>query len=226
MSRRAPIVSLAHGGVGATPKWSAAVTLVVIAGAWLRLARLDLIEFKGDEQEALNLGIQLLAGPPWSGGALPRHGMPSSQGIANAPLFNWIMAGAWALTHHPVGATALVGLANALALYPLWRWALRRLDPERALLLAATVAVSPFSVLLSRKLWAQDLLFPALVCLLWAVEYWQARRVFRAVTWFGVAALPIGQLHQSGPIALAMFPSPSRLPPGAIAAGCSSDSVR
>lgn len=188
------------------PRWPAAVSLVVVAGAWLRLARLDLIEFKGDEQEALNLGIHLLADPPWAGGVLPLHGMPSSQGIANAPLFNWIMAGAWALTHHPVGATALVGLANALALYPLWRWARRRLDPERALLVAATVAVSPFSVLLSRKLWAQDLLFPALVCLLWAVEYWQARRVFQAATWFGVAALPIGQLHQSGPIALAMFP--------------------
>jgi hypothetical protein len=152
-----------------------------VLGACLRLARLDLVEFKGDEVEALNLGIRLLENPPWTAtGELPRHGMPSSQGIANAPLFNWIMAGAWALTGHPMGATALFGTANALALYPLWRWALTRVDPERALLLVATVAVSPFSVLLSRKLWAQDLLFPALVCLLWAIEYWQTGRMFRA----------------------------------------------
>ena len=177
-----------------------------MVGAVLRLARLDLIEFKGDEQEALNLGIRLLASPPWASGEIPQHGMPSSQGIANAPLFNWVMAGAWAAAGHPLGATAIVGIANAAALYPLWRWALRQADPQRALLLIATVAVSPFSVLFSRKLWAQDLLFPALVCLLWAVEYWQQRQVWRAVTWLAVAALPIGQLHQSGPIALLVFP--------------------
>jgi len=187
--------------------WSVAATVVIVIGAFLRLARLDLIEFKGDEQEALNLGIRLLENPPWTAaGELPQHGMPSSQGIANAPLFNWVMAAAWALTGHPIGATALIGAANAAALYPLWRWALRHIDRERALLLLATVAVSPFSVLLSRKLWAQDLLFPALVCLLWAIEYWQTRRLFRAIACFAVAALPIGQLHQSGPIALAVFP--------------------
>jgi hypothetical protein len=187
--------------------WSIAALAAVTVGALLRLARLDLIEFKGDEQEALNLGIRLLANPPWTAlGQLPTHGMPSSQGIANAPLFNWVMAGAWAATGHPVGATALIGLANAAALFPLWRWALRRTDPERALLLIATVAVSPFTVLLSRKLWGQDLLFPALVCLLWAIEYWQQRNAWRAVTCFAIAALPISQLHQSGPIALMVFP--------------------
>ena len=187
--------------------WPVAATVVIVIGAFLRLARLDLIEFKSDEQEALNLGIRLVENPPWTAaGGLPQHGMPSSQGIANAPFFNWIMAAAWALTGHPIGATALIGAANAAALYPLWRWALRHMDRERALLLLATVAVSPFSVLLSRKLWAQDLLFPALVCLLWAIEYWQSQRLFRAIACFAVAALPIGQLHQSGPIALAVFP--------------------
>jgi hypothetical protein len=187
--------------------WSIAAALVCAVGAWLRLARLDLVEFKADERNALDLGLALLSNPPWrAGGRLPAHGMPSSHDLPNAPLFNWIMAGAWAATGHPLGATALVAAVNAIALYPLWRWASRRLDPERALLLLATAAVSPFFVLLSRKLWGQDLLFPALVGLLWAVEYWHENRVFRAAALFLLACLPIGQLHQSGPIALAMFP--------------------
>lgn len=188
-------------------RWELAAIAVVILGCALRVARLDLMEFKGDEQEALNLGIRLLADQPWATDApWPRHGMLSSNNVANAPLFNWLMAAAWWLTSHPVRATALVGLLNGVSLYPLWRWAAARLDRERAFLLLSIAAVSPFAVLLSRKLWAQDLLFPALVCLLWAIEWWQRQKTFHAIVVFGIAALFVGQLHQSGLIALALFP--------------------
>jgi Dolichyl-phosphate-mannose-protein mannosyltransferase len=192
---------------GRVNPWSVGAMCVLIVGAVLRLARLDLMEFKGDEAEALNLGIRLLSDRPWSSDApWPQHGMLSSQHVANAPLFNWLMAGAWALTGDPVGATALVAAANALSLLPLWRWATRQLDSERALLLTATMAVSPFTVIFSRKLWAQDLLLPGLVCLLWSIERWREGRSFLSMALFAVAVLLIGQLHQSGPVALAVFP--------------------
>ncbi len=181
--------------------------VLVAAGLLLRIARLDLMEFKGDEQEALNLGIRLLNDRPWSTFVVPQHGMPSSHNIANAPLFNWLMAFFWALTEHPVRATALVALINGLALYPLWRWAERRFDRRQALVFLGITAVSPFFVLFSRKLWAQDLLLPGLVSLFWAIERYREGRLWQAAILLGMASLIVGQLHQSGPMALGVFPA-------------------
>jgi hypothetical protein len=185
----------------------AAVLAVVAVGALLRVSHLGLMEFKSDEQEALRLGIRLLDEHPWSSDhSWPAHGMISSSHVANAPLFNWIMALFWVLTGTPIGATALVGLINGISLYPLWLWARRRFDEQRALLMLAIVAVSPFFVIFSRKLWAQDLLLPGLLCVLWAIEWARDGRVWRAAAALGAATVLVGQLHQSGPIALALLP--------------------
>ena len=176
-------------------------------GAVLRLRHLGAVEFKGDEQEALNLGIRLLADHPWSSSApWPAHGMLSSNSVANAPLLNWLMAGAWAMSHDPVWATALVAVVNAMSLYPLWLWARRHMDEQRALLTLAIAAVSPFTVILSRKLWGQDLLLPGVLAALWAIDEFRRGRWWRAVALSGVATLVMGQLHQSGAIGLVLLP--------------------
>jgi Dolichyl-phosphate-mannose-protein mannosyltransferase len=184
-----------------------AAAALVIAGGALRLYAPWAIEFRRDEIEALDLGIRLLRDQPWSSpNPWPEHGMLSSNEVANAPLFNWVMAAFWAVTHHPVGATALVAILNTVALYPFWRWARRHLDDERALLSLALMSVSPFAVMFSRKLWAQELLFPGLVLLCWGVEWLLSDRFWRGVILLGLAVLIVGQLHQSGPIALVFLP--------------------
>lgn len=176
-------------------------------GLLLRLYELELMEFKGDEQEAINLGIRLLNERPWSSDhPWPTHGMLSSHHLANAPLFNWIMALAWVLGRSPIGATALVALVNGISLFPLWLWARRRFREQRALLVLAIAAVSPFTVLFSRKLWAQDLLLPGLLCVLWAIEWARDGRLWRAAALVATATLLVGQLHQSGLIALGVLP--------------------
>src|SRR5262249_22300915 len=91
------------------------LVLLLVLGAFLRLHDLGSMEFKADEQEALNLGIGLLSDRPWAtSAAWPAAGMPSSNGIDNAPLFNWLMAAFWSMTGDPVRATALIALANLL----------------------------------------------------------------------------------------------------------------
>jgi len=183
------------------------IVIVCLAlGAVLRGWDLSAMEFKNDEQEALTLGIRLLEERPWSTSApWPRTGLPSSTDVANPPFFAWVSAFLWALTRDPVRATMLVAAANWLCLFPLYRWARRRLGPERALVVLAVLSVSPFAVLYSRKLWAQNLLLPALTLLLWGIEWMREQPTFwrglASVIW---AALPISQLHQSGPIVLAV----------------------
>jgi hypothetical protein len=178
--------------------------ILLALAALVRFWDLPSMEFKGDEQGALTLGIRLIEERPWATSApWPRSGLLSSTGIANPPFFNWVMALLWGVTRDPVWATAMVALANWLALFPMYLWAERRLGAERALVFLGVLSLSPFAVLYSRKLWAQDLLFPALTLVLWGFEWMRARATF----WRGVAcllwgAVPMTQLHQSGPIAL------------------------
>ena len=146
------------------------------------------MEFKGDEQEALRLAAQIVAQPPvMSGAPLPAHGMVSSNFVFNAPLFTWIVAAFWSLTRDPVGVTSLIALVNTGCLIPLWLWARRHMDDSRALLTLAITAASPFAVLLSRKIWTQDLLLAGLVVILWSCEWLRGPR-----PWRGVAALLVG----------------------------------
>src|SRR5262245_53942989 len=176
---------------------------LIAIGAALRLVRLDAMEFKADEQEALRLAAQLIADRPWaSSNPWPTHGMLSSNGVANAPLFTWIVAAAWAPARDLVTVARVIGIVNVLCLYPRWLWGRRRLGESRALLMLAAAAVSPFAVIFSRKIWTQDLLLPGVVALLWGVECLRGQRPWRGVATLAIAVLLVGQLHQSGAIAM------------------------
>ena len=185
----------------------AAVVLVVLLGAALRLAALDAMEFKGDERESLLLAQQFIAERPWATDhAFPVYGLISSNGVGNAPLFTWIVAGFWAIAPSPVGVTRIIALLNVLTFFPLWCWARRRMSDWRAVMTVAVVAFSPFYVLYSRKIWAPDLMLASLLTVLWAIEWWRDGRPWRALALVLVATLVVGQLHQSGPIALLLLP--------------------
>jgi hypothetical protein len=180
---------------------------LIAVGAVLRLVRLDAMEFKRDEQEILQLALQLLADRPWlSGHGWPQHGIMSSNGVPNAPLFTWIVAALWAPVRDPVKAVRLIAIINILSLYPLWRWARRQMSEEAALMTLAIVAVSPFTVIYSRKLWNPDVLVPCVLLVLWGIEWLRHDRPWRGIGLLLLASLLLGQLHQSGPIALALLP--------------------
>ncbi len=175
--------------------------LLLLLALWLRLRGLADMEFKYDEAAALRLGQNLLGERPWATDApWPQRGMMSSQGVGNAPLFNSVMALFWWLTRDPVRATALVALANWLSLPALYAWARRRIGPPRALVFLALLGVSPFAVLYSRKLWAQDLLLPGLTLVLFGLERLQGASFWRGVGLLLLGLLPVTQLHQSGAI--------------------------
>jgi hypothetical protein len=180
---------------------------LIAVGAALRLARLDAMEFKRDEQEWLTLAIRLLADRLWaSPSTWPTYAIASSNGVAIPPLFTWILAAAWASTRDPVAVARVIAAINVVCLYPLWLWARRRLDDVPALLTLGIVAVSPFTVILSRKIWNPDLMLPGVLLVLWGIEWLRSGRPWRGLAVIVLGGLFVGQLNHSGTIAMLLLP--------------------
>ena len=186
-------------------------TLILLAliavGAWLRMRSLSEMEFKRDEIEALRFGIRLLADRPWATGTgWPTHGMESSGRVDNPPLLTWIVAGVWAMRADPLWVARVIALANVVCLYPLFCWCRRHMPSQNALMVLALMAVTPFGVMFSRKIWGQDLLCVGVVTGIWAIEWLRSARPWRGVILLLLAFVFLGQLHLSGSIALAVLP--------------------
>jgi hypothetical protein len=164
--------------------------VALILGAVTRLGWLDLIEFKNDEAWALSVATSIARGQ-----ALPLVGIGSSLGVPNAPFFVYLMAIPELFSHDPAFATGLIGLLGVVAIvltYAFGRWLV---DDVAGVSAALFFAVSPWGIVFSRKVWAQDAL-PAFVtitlfCLL--VAYRDGRRFLILP---GIASLTLAtQLH-------------------------------
>ena len=124
---------------------------VLFAAALVRFSDPGLVEFKLDEAWLTRLAREFAAG-----GALPLLGMPSSVGVPNPPTGVYVMALPYALTSDPVVATMFVAALNVAGVGLLWLLAHRYLGRTVALVAGLTYALSPWAVLYSRKIWAQD----------------------------------------------------------------------
>ena len=128
-----------------------AVVAILLLAAWLRLDRLDLMEFKADEAGALCLTHEVL-----DGGGLPVRGLDSSVGLTNPPLFIDLLVLPGLVSRNPVHAAAFLACLNVAAVWLCFVFG-RRIFGDRAALLAALLfAASPWAVVYSRKIWAQD----------------------------------------------------------------------
>jgi hypothetical protein len=165
-----------------------------VLGAALRLTWGDDIEYKGDERYVFELSQQAGVSRPW-----PRLGMHSSAKLRNPGMSVWvfILLGRIGRVSSPVGlarAVQAVNIAAMIGIVPLARWLVRREDREMWLWAAALVAVSPYCVLLDRKLWAPSLLPPA--CLAMLAGWLRRETRWGAILW-GVMGALLGQLHMA-----------------------------
>jgi hypothetical protein len=133
----------------------AVLALLVVIAVALRMSWPQISEFKRDEAQ-----LSLLAQDVARGRALPVLGMSSSVGIPNAPMNIYITAIPYLVSSDPAFVTQFFGLTNVLALVLAYVWARRWLGVGlwAAALAFGLFAVSPWAVIYSRKIWAQDLL--------------------------------------------------------------------
>src|SRR5690606_37232666 len=140
-------------------RWELALlaAILLLAGA-LRMGAPGITEFKRDEANLSRLALDLAQGSDF-----PLLGISSSVGIPNPPISAYLFALPYALDSTPLLATVFVGALNVLAVALTWLLMRRAFDARPALIAALLYAASPWAVLFSRKIWAQDLLPPFVV---------------------------------------------------------------
>ena len=176
----------------------ALVLAVVAAAAVTRFGWLDLMEFKGDEAEASRLALHALGfTEPGVGRFFPTEGLTSSVGVPNPPLFVYIVALPMTIVRSPIAAAALIAATNVVAVWLCYLVGCRYYSRFTGVAAAALFALSPWSIIFSRKVWAQDLL--PLLTTLWLLELHAlvVRRRPVAIFWLIVILTVATQLHFS-----------------------------
>lgn len=166
-----------------TPRlyWLVVMGIMLVA-IFLRLWRLDLVQFRDDQGALMRLAEDMVRL-----GRVPLAGMTDSLGTPLPPQFEYVLAPIVVLSRDPQLATAAIGLANVAAvggtLLLGWRW----FSPLAGLVVGLAYATNPWAVFFSRKIWSNDVLAPMAVVLMFCLDN---AIVGEQVGW-GVAAFPV-----------------------------------
>jgi 4-amino-4-deoxy-L-arabinose transferase-like glycosyltransferase len=177
---------------------AAAVVGSLAVAAATRLSWLDLMEFKYDEATAYRLALHVLGySEPGVGRFFPTAGLTSSVGVPNPPLFVYLVAAPVAVVRSPLAVTVCIAVANVVAILLVYLLGRRCFSRFVGVSAAALLALSPWGIVFSRKIWAQDLL--PLCTTLFALQLHAllARRNTRAPFWLIVVAAAATELHFS-----------------------------
>ena len=175
-----------------------ALGVTIAAAAATRFSWLNLMEFKGDEAEACRLALHALGySEPGVGRFFPTQGLTSSIGVPNPPLFVYLMAVPLAIVRSPIAAVSVVAAANVASIWVCYVVGKRCFSPFVGLASATLFALSPWGIVFSRKIWAQDLLPLCTTLFILELHALLVRRKPGAVFWLFVIVAAATQLHFS-----------------------------
>jgi 4-amino-4-deoxy-L-arabinose transferase-like glycosyltransferase len=154
--------------------------IIVLAAVALRMGAPGISEFKRDEANLSQKALDLARGRD-----LPWRGIDSSVGVPNPPINVYLFALPYAIDDTPLLATLFVGTLNVLAVGLTWGMAHRYYGPQAALVAGLLYAASPWGVLYSRKIWAQNLLPPFIAATVFTglLGYGEGKRWVRVLHW-------------------------------------------
>ena len=173
-------------------EWFGLAAIVVVA-AWLRYSYFGLLEFQGDEAYAANLALQFV-----KTGKLPLAGLMSSVGVTNPPLFIYLLIPMFAINASPVFVSGCIALLGLAAVVMTWHIGRKYYGPAAGLVAALFFAVSPWAVIYSRKIWAQDFVPVFATATMWAVHSLVLGKKPKAIFWCVLLPLCVVQIHFSG----------------------------
>lgn len=128
---------------------------ILLLAAILRLSYIDLIEFKADEVRHLESARRIV-----HQGQFPLVGTQSSMGPAKPALMSYLLAIPMLFSRDPRAASAFIALLNLLGVAGLFQFARRYYGLRPAALAALLLAVNPWAIIFSRKIFTADVLLP------------------------------------------------------------------
>jgi 4-amino-4-deoxy-L-arabinose transferase-like glycosyltransferase len=138
--------------------------LIILLAAYFRLAFIDLAEFKGDEARDAFIARDIV-----ENGKVPLLGAPTMVGGNSGPLYYFLLALPFSLSFNPIVASAFIASLNVIAVIITYKFAKDFFNERIALIASALVALSPFVIIFSRKIWNPDLIFPFSIILLYSL---------------------------------------------------------
>jgi hypothetical protein len=173
----------APGRIWSTSRWYWIAAIAILGlTLFLRLWRLDLVQFRDDQGALLRLAEDIVRL-----GSVPLAGMTSSLGVPLPGTFEYALAPIVALSRDPRVITAAIGSANAAGIAGTIAFGWRRFSPLTGVVAGLVFAANPWAVFFSRKVWSNDVLAPMAVVLLFCLDN---AIVGEHVAW-GIAAFPL-----------------------------------
>jgi len=132
--------------------------LILLVAGWMRLGRAGIVEYFHDDAMLATLALEMADGEYF-----PVTGILSSTGIPNPPTSVYMMVIPFSLSPDPNVAIYFVMLLNVLGVGVLWLIAHRYFGRWVGVIAGLLYAVNPWTVLFSRKIWAQDFHTPLIL---------------------------------------------------------------
>ena len=152
----------------------------------------DLFEFKEDQFMGIKLAYDNLHG---SGYAIT--GLRSSTGLFNPPFFIYLLSLPVLFSTDPIAVTYFIVGLNLLGLVVFYFFSKKLFAPSMALIITTLFASSPWSIMYSRHIWAQNCLFLFMILfymvLLSHIGKYQSRKIYL----LSILLALITQLHMS-----------------------------
>lgn len=170
------------------------VILVFLTAVFFRVTNLNLIAFQYDEATTLSHIVRFYSHPYFID-----IGMLSSIRINNFPLFDYVVIIMAFVSRDPMFLSFMIGLINSLLIACFFLYIRNFFNQRVALFSSLLLATSPWAILFSRKLWAQDTLMFFLIPGL----FFLCRLIFRRETRFSSFFLTflltlLAQIHSQG----------------------------
>lgn len=134
------------------------IVLIFFLASIFRIFNLDLIEFKFDEAYTVFQMEQFYAHP-----YLMQVGPPQSTGVYNPPLYNYILIFFSLFSRDPQYLSFVIALINTIFIMLFYLVIRRFYGNLTAVFSSLLIALSPWSIIFSRKIWIPDLILPFMV---------------------------------------------------------------
>lgn len=174
--------------------------MIFFCASLFRLTSLDLIEFKLDEARDVYEMVQFYKSPH-----LFELGPIQSTGVYNPPLWYYFLALLSLPSRDPQYLSFMIALFNCLAIGGFYLMVNKYYGHRPALVSSLFLAFSPWSILLSRKIWSPDILMVFLVPLFYFIHKVHLEGVKAhlrggkwSIFWVVLLLSLLAQIHASG----------------------------